>query len=254
MKPKLFYTIWFSQRNGSSLLCEGLKSTGIAGVPEEFFHLPANTSLLDHYQASDYQSLQASIWEAGSTSNGVFGVKVNAPAKENDPRILELHQLSGQPASAAGNFQVWNHFFPEFKHIFITRRNKIRQAVSWWKAIVSQNWHSKAGEAKPYDPADIRDRYDFDAIRHLLIETTLRDARIQDMLEQAGAIPLTIVYEDFILQYEATIREVVRFLGIEQEGFEVKPPFYERLADELSDEWTERFRKELQADWDHVIW
>lgn len=254
MNPKLFYTIWFSQRNGSSLLCEGLKSTGIAGVPEEFFHLPADTSLLDHYQVSDYESLQTKMWQAGSTPNGVFGVKVNAPAKENDPRILELHRLSGQPPSESGNFQVWNHFFPGFKHIFITRRNKIRQAVSWWKAIVSQNWHSKAGEAKPYDPADIRDRYDFDAIRHLLIETTLRDARIQDMLEQAGVIPLTIVYEDFIPQYEATVREVVRFLGIEHEGFEVKPPFYERLADELSDEWTERFRKELQADWDHVIW
>ena len=38
MKPRLPYTIWFSQRTGSTLLCKALESTGIAGKPNEWFN------------------------------------------------------------------------------------------------------------------------------------------------------------------------------------------------------------------------
>lgn len=37
MEPKLSYTIWFTQRTGSTLLCQALEGTGIAGVPNEWF-------------------------------------------------------------------------------------------------------------------------------------------------------------------------------------------------------------------------
>jgi LPS sulfotransferase NodH len=223
-------------------------------MPEEFFNLPAERSLLEQFQAGDYEAFRQKLWEAGSTPNGVFGIKVNAPRKANDPIIEELKRISGLAAGTPGNFEVWNQLFPGFKHIVMTRRNKIRQAVSWWKAIVCHEWHRNAGEERPYDPDSIRDRYDFDAIHHLLLECALREAKIQDMLTQAGAVPLTIVYEDFVRQYEETIRRVVAYLGIEHNGFSVRQPSFERLADGLSDEWTERFRVELQQPWETVIW
>ena len=255
MEPKLCYTIWFSQRNGSSLLCEGLKSTGLAGKPEEYFHLPENVNLLSHYGVDTYEAFQQKLWKAGTTSNGVFGVKVNAPRKENDPLIEELRKVPGLKNPAQANpFEVWQNLLPNTKHLFITRRNKIRQAVSWWKAIVSQTWHRPQGDVRKYNPSDIKDRYDFAAIRHLLFETTLREARIQDMLNLAGATSYTIVYEDFVQSYEETIRSVVKFLGVGQDDFKIAPPFYQQLADDLSDEWTERFRKELQKDWKVIIW
>ncbi len=40
MKPKSSYTIWFSQRTGSSLLFRGLQSTGVAGHPWEWLTEP----------------------------------------------------------------------------------------------------------------------------------------------------------------------------------------------------------------------
>jgi LPS sulfotransferase NodH len=254
MEPKVSYTIWFSQRNGSSLLCEGLKSTGIAGRPEELFNIPAPTTLLEHYQAEDYSELQETLWAAGSTSNGVWGVKTNAPRKNNDPIIDQLSYIPGLEKAAPTHFEVWENAFPNHRHIFLTRRNKIEQAVSWWKAIVSSEWHRKMGSDQPYSPENIRDKYDFKAIRHLLLECSLREAKIQDLLNQAKAIPLTIVYEDFAQDFESTIRKVVRFLGVDQDDYPIGPPHYERLADDLSEEWTERFRVELQKDWEHIIW
>src|SRR6188474_1724127 len=95
MKPKISYTIWFSQRNGSSLLCEGLESTGIAGKPGELLEFPRDTSLVEFYQVPDYAALQEKLWEKGMTSNGVFGLKANAPRKEKDPLMEELAKIKG---------------------------------------------------------------------------------------------------------------------------------------------------------------
>lgn len=72
MKPKLSYTIWFSQRTGSTLLCQALTSTEIAGKPSE---LMSNDNLLTKYQLNNYVELQKRLWQLGSTSNQVFGVK-----------------------------------------------------------------------------------------------------------------------------------------------------------------------------------
>lgn len=255
MEPKLCYTIWFSQRNGSSLFCEGLKSTGLAGKPEEYFNFQDPGNLLSHYKVKDHEAFRRELWKQGTTPNGIFGVKVNAPRREDDPLIEELRKVPGLKNPATANhFEVWQNVMPNQKHIFLTRRNKIRQAVSWWKAIVSETWHRPQGVERNYRPEDIRDRYEFAAIRHLLLETSLREAKIQDMLNQAGAQALTIVYEDFIQSYEETIRKAVKYLGIDTEDFSVAPPHYQRLADDLSDEWTERFRQELQKDWKHIIW
>ena len=253
MTPKISYTVWFSQRNGSSLLCEALKATGVAGKPGELFLIPDGVTLLDFYQAKNYPELQQKIWNAGMTTNGVFGVKVNAPRKENDWLIGELRNMSGTKATHPTNFAVWENSFPHGKHLFLTRRNKVRQAVSWWKAIVTQEWHRERGSEKQYVAHDIRDRYDFGAIKHLLLESSVLESKIQAFLEEGGVVPLTIVYEDFIKEYEGTIQRVIDFLGI-ADDYQVSQPHYEQLADEVSEEWVDRFRQEIQSGWPAVKW
>ncbi|MGF1589637.1 MAG: Stf0 family sulfotransferase [Pleurocapsa sp.] len=71
MKPKLSYTIWFSQRTGSTLLCRALQSTGIAGKPSEWL-------TLDKYEFDSYAELQQKLWQLGTSTNGIFGVKIRA--------------------------------------------------------------------------------------------------------------------------------------------------------------------------------
>jgi trehalose 2-sulfotransferase len=78
--PKLSYTIWFSQRTGSTLLCKALQSTGVAGQPGEWLncYTLSDFNLLDKYQLSNYAELQQKLWQLGTTPNGVFGVKTTA--------------------------------------------------------------------------------------------------------------------------------------------------------------------------------
>lgn len=252
MKPKISYTIWFSQRNGSTLLCEGLKSTGIAGKPGELLQLPDNTTLLEFYQANNYTALQQKLWQEGMSENGVLGLKANAPRKEKDPIVEQLAQLPSN--TSATPYAVWENAFPNGKHIFLTRRNKVRQAVSWWKAIVTQQWHLKKGEKRKPMSSEIQKQYNFEALKHLLVEISLRESKIQAFLEGGNIIPLTIVYEDFIREYPKTIRSVIDFLGITQKDYSIKEPFYEQLSDELSEEWVESFRQEIQQNWNNIIW
>ncbi|QHT70421.1 hypothetical protein GXP67_29085 [Rhodocytophaga rosea] len=254
MKPTISYTIWFSQRNGSTLLCEALKSTGIAGKPGEWVEIPPSNTLLEFYQANDYLDLQNKLWLQGTTPNGVFGLKANAPRKENDSIMWELAQIPGAGSTTLAHSEIWENAFPHGKHIFLTRRNKVRQAVSWWKAIVTRQWHLVKGEEKQLFNDNLREQYNFEAIRHLFIEISLRESKIQAFLEDGNIVPLTIVYEDFIKEYTHTIRKVITFLGITQAEYPIHEPYYEPLSDEVSEEWVERFRKELQKDWKNVIW
>ena len=142
--------------------------------------------------------------------------------------------------------------FPNHKYIYMTRRNKVRLAVSWWRAIVSDEWHRERGR-KPAE-ADLADKYNFEAINHLLNEVAMRDAAIEDFFAEGGIAPLTIVYEDFIRDYEGTVRRVLAYLGEDAEGVEIAKPYYDKIADETAEQWVQRYRAERQADWENKMW
>ena len=132
LTPKVSYTIWFSQRTGSTLLAQALASTGMAGQPAEWLHeaeaylkAPSTRSAIE---------LRQKLWEQGTTPNGIFGMKVSfyEPFFSNVMSLFRrLPECENRNLSRS---EVWETAFPKGRHIFLTRRNKIRLAVSWWKA------------------------------------------------------------------------------------------------------------------------
>ncbi len=252
MKPLLSYTIWFSQRTGSTLLCKALESTGVAGKPAEWLHVSSGVQLCTHYGVSSPAELQTKLWELGSTPNQVFGLKHGISEPHFSSVIETFRKFPGCNGRSCDRGEVWENAFPKGKHVFMTRRNKVRLAVSWWKAIQTQEWHRKHG-AKP-TKEDVRERYSFDAIDTLYVASVMREAGTQEFFTEAGIVPLTIVYEDFVQCYKTTVLEILKYLDIPSEGVTVAPPYYERLADEVSQEWAQRFRQERQVGWEHIGW
>lgn len=254
MKPHLSYTIWFSQRTGSTLLCKALESTGIAGKPNEWLHPPEGQHLLAFYGLSTPADLQTYLWQLGSTNNGVFGLKFGV----YEPHFSQvLHTLSYFPACpppAGVRATIWHHAFPNSHHIFMTRRNKVRLAVSWWKAIQTQEWHRQEETDTVAPVPDLRDAYLFEAIDHLYNECTMREAAIEAFFSEAGIVPLTVVYEDLILRYEETVHTTLHFLGLDSEAVPIAPPYFTKLADDVSEEWVQRFREEKQRGWTNRAW
>jgi trehalose 2-sulfotransferase len=250
MKPQLSFTIWFSQRTGSTLLYKALESTDVAGVPREWFNCPPD--LLTTYQKKDHSELQEYLWKLGTTSNGVFGISHSYYEPHFSILTETLRKFPVYPPNETKRTAVWEHVFSNHRHIFMTRRNKIRLAVSWWRAIQSGEWHVPSGERRK--PPDLSNAYSFDAIHHLYNECTMREAGIQEFLAEGRITPLNIFYEDFIQNYEGTVRTILDYLELDSSSITIAPPALTKLADATSEEWVQRFREERQNGWTNRGW
>ncbi len=59
-------------------------------------------------------------------------------------------------------------------------------------------------------------------------------------------MPLHIVYESFVEKYEDTLREVLRFLELEEfEEVAIATPRLKKQADSVTDQWYEQYLMEV---------
>ena len=130
----------------------------------------------------------------------------------------------------------------------MSRRNKVRLAVSWWKAINDNRWHLNRDEYHENEPNFYEAHYNFDALMHLFKEASLRECAMEEYFAKYDLHPLTVVYEDFIRDYEGTIARIVEFLGIPYTELSIPPKYSRATATQGSERWVQRFRKELQGD------
>lgn len=251
--PKQSYTIWFSQRTGSTLLCKALESTGVAGMPNEWLTSETGSQLYDIHGVKSAAALQAQLWRIATSPNGVCGIKY-CLYEPHFSQVLDIlrHFPGVNGRRDLTRAQIWDNAFPNGKHIFLTRRNKARLAVSWWKAVQTQVWHREHG--RPPQSAVVNEKYNYQGIYSLYLAATLREAGIQEYFTEAGISPLTLVYEDFIADYEGTVRRVLDYLEIPRQGVTVEPPYFGKLSDRVSDEWVERFRQDMQVGWSQRAW
>ncbi len=252
MVPVHSYRIWFTPRTGSTLLCKGLESTAIAGQPGEHFN---TDSLIKHYKTDQYHDFKNQLWQLGTSPNGVLGIKHSMFQKRYKAIFSELLKMRNIENSLELNHDnIWSDLFPNCQHIFLTRRNKIRQAVSWWKAIKDEVWHLNSTDNQKETDAFYEEHYNFDALLHLLKEANLRECAIQDYFEKYQIQALTLVYEDFIQNFEESILSILRYLNLDTKESTVGEMFYKKTATDRSEKWVQRFRKDLQAQMEHPTW
>ena len=69
--------------------------------------------------------------------NGVFGIKVMRVYWQNF--LGYLYKATNTPNLPP--LKILNQCFPNLKFIFITRRDKVRQGISWMKFLQGSAWH-----------------------------------------------------------------------------------------------------------------
>jgi LPS sulfotransferase NodH len=134
--------------------------------------------------------------------------------------------------------------FPGLRYIQITRQNKIRQAVSLWKAVQTQAWKREAGEevSRPVELV-----FSFRAINYLVRLLTAHDASWDAYFLGLGYEPLKLTYEELAESTDAVIHRVLGHLGIPApEGLLVQARLSVQ-ADEISEEWVRRVDEHLRA-------
>lgn len=238
MKPQISYVVCAVQRSGSFLLCEALKNTGLAGFPEEYFLHGEGWEdgpwARQHGVTSraDYLNL---VFAQGTSSNGVFGTKV---MWNYFPTMLKsLRALPGYTGLDAP--QLMAALFPNVHYIWIVRRDKVRQAVSWAKAGQTDVYGWPTGET-PVPKREPTFDFEFiDQLYHLIVEG---EAGWQGFFEACGVQPFKVEYEELVEAYEPTALRILDYLHV---SYPANLVFGERRlqkqADALNEMWVKKY-------------
>jgi len=255
------YFVCATQRSGSTLLCELLKGSEVAGVPDEHFEALRATGLPRQprqyfpdaapaditerlaptepgrpEQPGEFEGWFTYALQRGTSPNGVFGAKMMWNYFDDfRSRVKELPGLGDVTFN-----QALDTLFPQLRIVFVRRRNKVAQAVSLWKAIQTQQWRNE-DEPSRGDPSA---EYHYPALKHLVNELHLWDARWEDWFHATGREPIRVIYEEFVDSRAATVGRVLDELGIDPRQPEGHLGPMKRQADNLSHDWVSRFRQD----------
>jgi LPS sulfotransferase NodH len=208
--------------------------------------LPADSELdgdserAPSWSRDDYERHLAAAIGEGTTPNGVFGAKLMW-SYFND--FLAL--MRGIPRFAGrGDGSLLNAAFPELRYVFVSRSDKVRQAVSLWRALQTLVWHKDADVGA--EQREQRSVYSFDAIGHLLDQLRRQEDAWRGFFFRIGQRPLTLYYEDIAGDLEGTVGRVLDDLQIArpQHDLLARQPL-SRQSDELSESWVQSYLEDV---------
>jgi len=282
MQPDGSYLVCATPRSGSTLVCHALEETGVAGRPEEYFEALRHSgrprrpeeyflgvedqSIHSHlgersvgndppprsplWSRAAYDRYLQWVFETGTTDNGVFGAKLmwnyfgefvsllrNIPAYRDAPLVELLPTV-----------------FPDLTFVRVVRANKVRQAVSLWKAVQTATWRedhagaeagSVAGNGAAYqnfiEEHRPQLRFHYRAIDHLLNQLLKEEASWDAFFEHSGIEPILLLYENFAADYEPSTLHLLERLDLTPPpGFQFEPRM-KRQSDRINDDWTKRY-------------
>jgi len=277
-RPTRSYLVCATPRSGSTLVCKALRDTGVAGKPEEYFEALRSTgrprrpeqyfagvddpSIFDElgdpaegqgpppaWSRTAYDRYLEWAMEAGTTPNGVFASKLMwqylgdfVGLLRNIPEYRELPLKDLFPTA-----------FPDLTFVRVVRANKIRQAVSLWKAVQTASWSDSGGEGPPTDEAPYKAfldeqhkpqlRFHYRAISHLLDQTLAAEASWDAFFEHTRIKPILVLYENFAADYTTSTLNILERLGLDPPpdfGSESEPRM-KKQSDGINDDWAKRF-------------
>jgi LPS sulfotransferase NodH len=257
--PVISYLVCATPRSGSTLLCEMLRATGVAGTPlehfevlrhsgqprqpREYFDGVADSGVLELLAPLDpgrpgEESAEAwceRILRQGTTANGVWAGKLMWGHVED--LLARARQLDG--LAGADLATVLQALLGDVRLVFVTRVDKVAQAVSLWRAVQTQRWSAAAGAPRrPHDAV-----YSFVAIDHLVARLEADDAAWRGWFAEHAENPLLeLSYEQVGVDPRAAVNRVLRFAGLSPAAI-ADPPLRPQ-RDERSRQWAARYASE----------
>lgn len=242
------YILCGTPRTGSTLLCDMLTATGVAGEPDSFFMRDIDPVWAGTWGLPDPggagpahdASYLAAVIRAGTGNTGIFGLRLMRENLEDMTSLLDrLHP--GLPDDSARIEAAFGRVL--FLHL--RREDKLAQAVSLIKAEQTGLWHIAPNGrelerlAPPAEPV-----YDRARIARKLAELEVLDAAWEPWFAREGISPLRIGYEALSADPAGTVRRICAALGVAEPDPATLRPGVARLSDAVSAEWIARFRAE----------
>ncbi len=231
--PTRSYFICSTPRSGSWLLVDLLRATGQAGVAREYFRL----SPAGHLPDGPVQELLDQVRRLGTSENGVFSAKVHWMQFEELGRALG-GGIVPTPEELARLLGDW---FPSPRFVFLRRSDTDRQAVSWYRAIETNEWWQTGTRGRKAKAAAIEP----DLARIAELEALLRDYedRWAAHFKALDAEVLELDYATVCEDPSGTVGRVLDFLDLGPWDAPVDlEPRLKKQADDLSADWLARYQ------------
>lgn len=274
MPPTLSYLVCATPRSGSTLLCDLLDATGVAGHPEEYFEALRHSGLprrpheyfdpdrhaniverLAFREMPDGPPTPNALWQPetydrylawalreGTSPNGVFGAKLMWGYLGDFAQLLR--GIDGMGALPVPELLARN--FPNLRYVRITRLDKVRQAVSLWRAVQTQAWRRERGDGDGRRTR--KPTFSFRAINYLVRLLTAHEGSWDAYFLGLGQEPLTITYEELAEAHEPVVRRTLAHLAVPAPAdLQVARSRLATQADELSERWVARVHDHLAA-------
>lgn len=238
MTATLNYIVAATPRTGSSLLCELLESTGIAGRPAEVFapdfrnpwyqywSLPQNTNFSEYFRAALMH---------GTTNNGIYGLKI---------MWMHIPVLARDINFNGASEDVLDFLFPGAKYVNIIRNDRRAQALSWYRAIETNEWALYAGtEAKQNLKLPLS--FNSNSVRSLEAEIDRQQTAWERYFFKRNLETLVVDYETLAADHQSQVARVLAFLDLDIEAAQkIPPPRLLRQSDEISLKWRQQMETE----------
>ena len=241
------YVICTAPRSGSWMLCSLLTQTGVAGLPREFFGPTMTEESRSNRllaRAHDLTEHIPRVLAAATTPNGVCGLKLTAQQAE----IFHRRASDDAGRAFASLKEAFDAVLPGVRYIFLTRENKVAQAISFYRATIDQVWQKQVGQPRVERPIPY-DRY---SIQRCYQEGLAAEAYWDGYFRKHGIEAHRVSYEALTTDYEREIRAVLAFLGLPADT-RVLPPETAKLAGAESLAWEREFRASGPLPHPHVL-
>jgi LPS sulfotransferase NodH len=241
--PSKSLIVCTNPRSGSWMLCTALARTGITGYPIEYFIPWDRPDWSRLWGVTDDEAFLGRMLAEGTSPNRVFGMKIMYGHVEelvrtarDVPRWRDL-----------GPARLMRDVFPRPGFVWLRRRDRLKQAVSHARAILTGVWATDGTHRDAQDGAG--PECDVELVRRLLDEAAEQDEGWRRLFDEMGQSPLVVWYEDMVADFDHTVRTVLAHAGVAAPGTvpgRSQPrPDVVRQADGVSERWVEICRERL---------
>jgi hypothetical protein len=154
-----------------------------------------------------------------------------------------VHMISGRGRKTGGppTSKALAEAFPNLRYVWLTRRDKARQAISYFQAIRAGKERNLADEAFDTSQHSEALNFDFAAIEHLERMLIEHESHWQRYFEQSDIEPLVLVYEELKDDIENSVRATLDYLEISFPGDHKLMTTLTNQTDSLSEAWANRY-------------
>ncbi|MGA8334630.1 MAG: Stf0 family sulfotransferase [Solirubrobacteraceae bacterium] len=183
----------------------------------------------------------ARTFRMGTSENGVFGAKL----MWNQLPDLEQHATAMPEFAGLDGSELLDRLLGQPGYVWLRRRDKVRQAISLWRALQTRTW--RAGH-----PAAERERptlaYSFWGIEHLRRRLSADDEGWRRFFLHSLIDPLELVYEDDVSPDPAgAVARVLALVGVALPSDWTPAAGMAQQSDEVNDEWYDAYHRDATA-------